>query len=397
MDRLNFLKLSTGSNVVKHPLAISRVKEADSARPGNNLIELFNNDYLRFKRAWKSLFNQPLTSSLEEQLYFPFKLRTDDRGLAGEDLEPLRGKYYTQIKDRTIRVADQRPSVGQVFEGYSEYKVPVIVYSRASQQQIHEVFNLYNRQGTHLNAEEIRNAIFHELQITRATLVAAGDSDPRTPVSQIAPALDSGWSEIQRLQETLRGYGFGESRYRRTKVLSWILATLLVESQVEKLPSTAKHIDALLQRVQRDKADPLRDDNTIREVFEWLEKAAEAHAAYAEAWAPTFKDGGSGAKWQELQLVGSLVGVAIAAVASGTQLDDLLAEAAPAIYDASKGWKRPEKTQTRTQWEFISRIAQGVVGALGVDQIEASALMKSRFGSSGVESLWAVAKYDTAN
>lgn len=379
--------------VGQHPLAIARVRAADLERPGSDLLDLFTTDYPKFRRAWRGLFNEPLTSVLEEQYFFPFKLRTDDRGLAGEDLGPLRGKYYTQIKDRTIQLADSRVSVEDVFEGYSEYNVPVIIYSRADQRQIHEVFNLYNKQGTHLNAEEIRNAIFHELEITRATLVAAGDSDPRTPVTEIAPALEAAWSVIRPLQDTLRGYGFGESRYRRTKVLSWIISTLLVESPVERLPSTAKHIDTLLQRVQRDKQDPLRSDVRLRAVFEWVANAAEAHASFGEAWAPEFKDGGTGAKWQELQLVGSVVGVAIAAAALGDELEERLASAAPDIYEATRTWKRPEKTQTRTQWEFIARIAKGVVDELGVDAAIASQQMRDRFGSSGVESLWAVTEH----
>ncbi len=380
--------------VGQHPLAIARVRAAEQEKPGNQLLELFNSDYPKFRRAWRGVFNEPLTSVLEEQYYFPFKLRTDDRGLAGEDLAPLRGKYYTQIKDRTIQVADFIVSIEDVFEGYSEYNVPVIIYSRADQRQIHEVFNLYNKQGTHLNAEEIRNAIFHELQITRAILVAAGDSDPRTAVGEIAPALEKSWSVVEPLQGTLRGYGFGESRYRRTKVLSWILATLLVESSVDRLPSTAKYIDTLLQRVQRDRQDPLRSDATLRALFEWVAAAAEAHASFGEAWAPEFRDSGTGAKWQELQLVGSVVGVAIAATALGDGLEDRLASAAPDIYEATKSWKRPEKTQTKSQWEYISRIARGVVEALGVDAVDASTHMKERFGSSGVESLWAVTEHD---
>lgn len=382
--------------VGKHPQAISRVRKADKENPGHELLDLFNSDYPKFKRAWKGLFSEVLSSSVEERYYFPFKLRTDDRGLPGVELAPLRGKYYTQIKSNTIRVADQTASVEEVFEGYSEYKVPVIIYSRASTRQIHEVFNLYNRQGTHLNAEEIRNAIFHELEITRAILVAAGDSDPRTPVSQIAPSLDPVWQEVRELQETLRGYGFGESRYRRTKVLSWILATLLVESRVDRLPSTAKHIDSLLQRIQNDKHDPLRSDPRVRGVFEWIAQVGEIHAGYAEAWAPQFKNGENGGKWQELQLVGSFVGVAIAAAAIGSQLADRMAAAAPLIYETSKGWTRPAKTQTRTQWQFISQIAQGVVRSLGVDEKLASEIIKERFGSSGVESLWAVSTYATA-
>lgn len=198
--------------VGKHPLAIETVAEADRAKPGNNLRELFANDYPKFKRAWNGLFGEPITSSIEEKYFFPFKLRTDVRGLAGEALEPLRGKYYTQVKDNLIKVADDAVTVGDVFEGFSEYLVPIIVYNRATHAQIHEVFNLYNKQGTHLNAEEIRNAIFHELELTRAILVAAGDSDPRIPIDSVAPSLVDDWDEIGILQETLSAYEFGTSR-----------------------------------------------------------------------------------------------------------------------------------------------------------------------------------------
>ena len=284
--------------VGKHPLALSRVKEASQDHP--DLLDQFNTDYPKFKREWKRIFNEPVTSALEERYYFPFKLRTDDRGLPGEKLARLRGKYYTQIKDLIIDVADEQVSVEDVFEFSSDYKIPVIIYNRASQRQIHEVFNLYNRQGMHLNAEEIRNAIFNEMDLARAILVAAGDSDPRTPVSEIAPCLETGWDEIKELQATFRGYGFGESRYRRTKVLSWVLATLLKDSG-DRLPSTAKHIDAFLGSVQEDRRDPLQNGDTIQSLLGWIARAAEAHAAYGEAWAPTFMDGGQGAKWRELR------------------------------------------------------------------------------------------------
>jgi hypothetical protein len=374
--------------VGKHPLAIARVRDAATDNP--ELLELFSNNYPKFKSEWRRIFNEPLSSSLEERYYFPFKLRTDDRGLPGETLAPLRGKYYTQIKNMVIQVADLPVEVEEVFERSTEYTIPVIVYNRANQRQIHEVFNLYNRQGMHLNAEEIRNAIYNELDLARGILVAAGDSDPRTPISEIASFLEPGWTEIQELQQTLRGYGFGESRYRRTKVLSWVLATLLQDSG-ERLPSTARHIDALLDRIQEQRQDPLRDGDRIRQLVEWIARSAEVHSAYGEAWAPNFMDGGQGVKWQELQLVGSLVGVAAGTLVLGAQTEERFAGASSEMREASEAWIRPAKTQTRTQWEFISLVAREVVEIMGVDHRDAARIMREEFGSSGIETLWAVA------
>ncbi|MHC6231738.1 GmrSD restriction endonuclease domain-containing protein [Arthrobacter sp. MMS24-T111] len=376
--------------VGKHPLAIERVERAHDQFPENNLRELFNTNYPKFKAAWKALFHEPLTTALEEEYYFPFKLRTDERGLAGQWLMPLRGKYYTQIKDEVIRIADNDVPVRRVFEGHSDYRIPIILYSRANQRQIHEVFNLYNKQGTHLNAEEIRNAIFHELEFTRAILVSAGDSDPRADITKIAPSLESNWSNIQPLQETLRGYGFGASRYRCTKVLSWIVASLLGESRSETLPSTAKHIDTLLQRIQNNRQDPLRNPDVIGDLFHWLAESVEIHAANTELWSSKFRDGGSGAKWQELQLVGSLLGIAIANAADPEGIERRVYEHGSEIYEASKLWKRPTKTQTRTQWEFIAKVSRDIVRLLQVEEASASAAISARFGSSGVDSLWAV-------
>ena len=230
----------------------------------------------------------------------------------------------------------------------------------------------------------------------RASLVAAGDSNPRTPVGEIAPSLEPSWNLIEPLQGTLHGYGFSGSRYRRTKVLTWVIATLLFESTSERLPSTAKYIDSLFQRVQADLSDPLRSQAGVRAVFEWIAQSAEVHASITEAWAPEFKDGGSGAKWQELQLVGSLVGIAIAGAVLGDELENRVEEAAQDLYDASKTWERPKKTQTRQQWEFISPVARGVVNLLDVDAATASKALRDRFGSSGVEALWAVTGDDAS-
>jgi len=209
--------------VGKHPVAKQKVAEVTVRHSGKkfndqgrldehgvrNLTDLFNDDYPAFRRAWKALEGYALNSTLENEYYFPFKLRTTgDGGLVGPYLEPLRGKYYTQIKAREINVAGQQLTVEALFEDVVEYTVPVIEYTQASQAQIHEVFRLYNKQGVHLNAEEIRNAVYHEVELTRATLAAAGDADPNTDVAKISGSL-AGIRDLGRLGEALKSYGFG--------------------------------------------------------------------------------------------------------------------------------------------------------------------------------------------
>ena len=385
--------------VGKHPLAIDRVEKADKHHKQDGvLLKAFSDDYPRFKQMWKMLEHQPITSAIEDEYFFPFKLRNSDEGLNGP-LEPLQGKYFTQVTSLVINAADEDVLIEELFAGTPEYRIPVIVYKRASQGQIHEVFNLYNKQGMHLNAEEIRNAIFHELELTQATLDAAGDSDPRTNPKEIAPSLETIWPDVQQLGSTLRGYGFGSSRYRRTKVLAWVIATLLGDTNGKDLPSTARHIDDLLKRAKTDEGDPLNRPATVAGLFSWIAASARIHASFDdELWAPKFKDGGSGQKWQELQLVGSLVGIALAQAADPSGIEERVEESAEAIYAASataelgeeqSEWARPGKTQTRSQWRFIAQVAKAVAELLSVDPIGASNTIRERYGSSGIDSLFA--------
>lgn len=373
--------------VGQHPVGLAKVEEADKLHPGVGLRSLFDSDYPKFRVAWKRYMGEPVSAKLEDDYYFPFKLRNDAKGgLVGKDLEPLRGKYFSEIRDNMIHVADQEVSVEELFGGAPDYKVPVIEYTKASQRQIHEVFKLYNKQGMHLNAEEIRNAIYHDVELTRAILVAAGDVSVRSNIAEVAPSI-ANVAGIRDLGNTLADYGFGEARYRRTKVLGWIVATLINDTKGKLLPSTARHTDLLLSQVQDNNSHPLRDGAKIEDLFGLLAQAAELHAAHDELWPDKFRGSGKSSKWQDLQLVGSLVGIAIAMIGTDDDIEDRINESASAIRAAADKWKRPTKTQTRTQWDYIGRIAQGIVEELGVDISKASETIRARFGSSGIESL----------
>ena len=375
--------------VGRHPSALERVKEADRRHPGKDLLKNFHDDYPRFKKAWRTLEGQSLTAALENEYFFPFKLRNNDSGgLTGPQLEVLQGKYYTEILKKVIKVAGAEMTVEKLFTRTTAYKVPVIRYTQADPRQIHDVFKLYNKQGVHLNAEELRNAAFHEIALTPAILAAAGDADPRVQIGDIAPAL-ARVSHLTTIVETLDGYGIGRARYRRTKILSWILAVLLLDTGEQKVKSTARHIEAFLTRIQDDKQDPLRNERVLTDLFDWLSETFNLHASYAELWSDKFKDGDKGVKWQELQLVGSVVGMAYALAACPDDIEDRINQHADEIRAAteSKDWERIKKTQTRTQWDYIARIAKGLIELLDIDPAKASAVVRHRFGSSGYDAL----------
>lgn len=372
----------------KHPTAAEHVREAERTHPDSDFFHLFESDYPAFRRKWKNLTGEQLTSAKERELYFPFRLRTDSVALQGS-LAPLQGKYYTQIREEEVRIADDEMEVRELFERVTAYKIPLIEYTKATQRQIHEVFNLYNKQGKHLNAEEIRNAVYHEVALMRALLVAAGDNDD---VELVAAFLMEDWGQLGDISAILDDYGFGVARYRRTKVLSWLASMLLVDSMEAAGPrrlSTARHIDSLLQRVDEDPTDPLRDESTIRKALLLLYQGLSSHSAVPEAWAPRFRDTKTGSRWQELQLIASVLGVTIAAAVLGADTSDRLAATASQLHAStdSSDWQRPKKTQTASQWEYIALIAIQVVEALDVDPEDASTALVDAFGFSPVPNL----------
>lgn len=372
----------------RHPQALERVERADAEYPGARLLELFRTDYRTFRRAWKNATGEALGSVKETQYYFPFKLRTGSRALSG-DLSGLQGRYYTEIRAMRISIADEAVEVRQVFERNGVYNIPVIEYSRATRRQIHEVFNLYNKQGKHLNAEEIRNALFHQLDMMRALIVASGDN---ASMEEVAGFLEPVWRDVGRISTLLDDYGFGEKRYRRTKVLSW-LASITFQDSMERgapaLQSTARHIDTLLTRIESDPRDPLMSKATIREGFALMSQGIWAHSSVPEAWAPGFRHNKGLDRWQELQLVASLLGVTLAASVLGAETADRLAQRADEVEAASatRLWARPSKTQTKTQWEYIGRVGLAIVELLGVDLADVEHTMTKRFTFSPVATL----------
>ena len=383
----------------KYPDALQRVKSQEALVPGTALGHHFATNYKKFRRLWKTHFGESLTATKEAEYYFPFRLPQADPALTGP-LEQLSGKHYYEIVDAPVHIGALEETVQEVFDTMSSYRIPTIEYLDAAPRQIHEVFHLYNRQGKHLNAEEIRNALFHELGLMRLLLFASADNrEQRT----LAPYLDD--AEIQRARAIgaqLTDYGFGTSRYKRTKLLSWLVARVL-QSAVQPdgtlaVRSTAKHIDAMLEAVEADIEERgsharLAQASELRALVNDLHRCIEVHSScFGPSCAPAFKDDGSGNKWQELQLVASLVAVFLVCIAR-PDAADLLEQHHNEIRSFTAQHLRPEKTQNRTQWGFIGKVATGLIDLMGINTEQLDAALRQRYGTSCLPTLKAATEH----
>lgn len=375
----------------QHPKALERVKEMNKRHPEAKLEENFKKDYKKFRQAWKTVVGEPLSDKTEAEYYFPFRLAKSSPALTGP-LGPLAGKYFYEIVDENIHVGEGQETVSDVFERSSEYKIPLIEYLDASPKQIHEVFHLYNRQGMHLNAEEIRNALFHDVDLARLVLVASGDNPSPSALAPYIPETEVAlFGDISRC---LGEYRFGSARYKRTKLLSWLFAILFQPSVSDTneltVRSTAKQIDTLLTSIRAAVGIPahkLSDQHVLIELVRDTDKCLEAHSS-ADCWDARFKDDEKGQKWQELQLVASLVAVFLIGVVNDSP-ETLLENFRVELLTFTQEHRRPEKTQNKTQWAYIGEVALGIINVTGLDEGQLEQALQTKYGVSCLPTLHA--------
>lgn len=377
----------------KHPHAIEVVAEKSIAWGVADLRATFETDYPRFRELWNHHEMDRLTAETERKNHFPFPLRStdtaDDRNPLTGDLSKLRGRYYCQVREEVIPLQGKDRRVSYIFErGDTTYRIPVITYKSVTDAQVHEVFSLYNKQGKHLNAEEIRNALYHRLDLMKALLVTAGDTKA---VKEVAPFLADDWDDLRSTAENLTRYAFGDIGYKRSKVLSWVTAALLLDDAGQDgiTRSTTTQINALLQRVSNDRRDPLRKAETVRQLMLLIDHALDAHATPDDVWTKEFRSGNSrgAGKWQELRLVASMIALAAAAAVLDDDLIDVFEDAAPAVRSASASWGKPRRNQSKEQWKWIGFVVREILTLLDVEPADAHAALEKRFGSSGLRVL----------
>lgn len=374
--------------VGRHPKAVALVEKKAREWDDPTAVDLFQRNYPEFKKLWKKNETQRLTATVERELYFPFALRGGEvRPLSGK-LKEVRGKYYSEIRDHVIDIVGEARKVQHVFEQQSAYKVPVIVYNKATSEQVHDVFSLYNKQGKHLNAEEIRNALYHQLDLMRGLLVTAGDSED---VEVVAPFLVDVWPTVSSTGANLDGYGFKRSGYKRTKLLSWIASVMFMDEGSPERRSTASQINTFFKLV-KDGAKPehraLRRPEAVTQAMVLIDRGVSVHAGIPdEVWAPKFKNSLGRGKWQELQLVATFIALTAAASVHGDDLEVLVEEKLDEISARSSSWARPTKTQSKEQWVFIAGVVRDFLEVLETDADDVDAALRATFGTSGLKAL----------
>lgn len=375
-----------------HPSAIKLVSEKEEQWGESNLLSIFQKDYLKFRSLWRKHEQESLSANKEKELYFPFKMRTGVKAFTG-DLAAIEGKYFCEIINVKVEVPGERIAIGDLFRKQCNYRIPVIIYKSATGEQVHEVFTLYNKQGKHLNAEEIRNARYHRVPLMLALLALAGDAED---AHEVAPFLSADWDDLGSTREALEELGFQRAGYKRTKLLAWVASILFSSGERIVTKSTATQINELLEMVERNKPHPLNTLSVLTDAMKLLDAAVDVHASLGdELWADKFRNAQGKGKWQELQLVAVLTVFAAASVKfDKDSLIELVEERFAEVHAASAIWARPGKTQTKQQWMFVAEVVRELLIVLGLDAQELGELLKSKFSTTALLELVAIEKDD---
>jgi hypothetical protein len=347
--------------------------------------ETFDTNFAQFARR-----NNLRATDIREK-YLPFKTKkyTDDL----DPLKPLGGRYYCEIKDKQVRIAGETITVAELFERACDYFIPVLIYRDTQVRDIHKVFRLYNQQGMKLNAEEIRNAVFNHLMISRLMLFVGGDR----PEPEIAPEMVKAGIDPTTAHENIKALGFGITRFKRTKVLLWTVATLILKpaqgpDKSYRTPSTASHIDEFLRSIDSDRLAQFRSRTTLENLANDLITALELHQAASDAWHPKFRRKGKSemaSRWEELPVVASLL-ACLVLVITGQQ--DRLEEEIDAVRELTARMVGPSSTQNKTQWAHIANSATSILETLGLSLADADAAVRERYGDSAIGALLEIRK-----
>jgi hypothetical protein len=382
-----------------HPEALriidAKQEELDAKEQDISLRDIFQTDYKEFKKIWKAINNgEVLTDKVARRYFFPFKTRTSPS--TKYPLKHVAGKYYTEVMDEKLLIGQKREKVSTIFNsGGSDYYIPLIKFKNSSPKQIHSVFHLYNKQGKHLNAEEIRNAVHHSVKLLQMLHALSGDGKNREVLAAFLCADDKRKQYFETISAVLSDYHLTQGRYKATKILSWIVSAALRstsrgQSTEPTVKSTATLIDDLLTSISDKSASSLayqrlEEEETLLSLADSLNIAVRAHATFRDECFPEeFR--GTGQTWDELQLVGTMIGFFLITT-SVSDAEDRIENSIVQIrnflmLDESA---RPTSAQNKTQWAFISKIALGLAECCGLTVEEIDKSVRIKYGVSAVK------------
>ncbi len=356
----------------QHPEGV-RYAKAQSTPEAS--FDLFRSDY----RKWRRLLGIKSPEERRHCLPFPLSSYTGD-----DPLRSLSGRYYCEIASNEVMIQGESQSVEDVFESPGKvYLIPVIAYKDTDLHQIHRVFGLYNKQGKQLNAEELRNAIYHHLDLTKLLLAIGGDCERPEELVSFAAELS-----LKTVPDMLHELQVGVSRFHRTKLVSWV-ATILLHAPKRHdksitTPSTSGFINGLLDAMTKEARHPMRSQANLQA----LARAMIGGAALLnelrgeeEAFAPSFTHKKSeGARWDDLPTVSAWTACTLATI-SGFSPDNA-ASVCDQVRKTTNARKPLGKQQSRSQWGYIARTVLELLNAMGIDLNNLDAQLNKKLGYS---------------
>jgi hypothetical protein len=350
---------------------------------------LFHENYKKWRATVRK--RRGLTTEEERMHFLPFPYRLPRIAGGADPLQALGGKYYGEIKNKTVVIEGRDETVHRLFElPMSSYKLSVIQYSDTDVHQIHKVFGLYNRQGKKLNASEVRNAIYHHLPLTRLLLLLSGDS---TDAAALAPYIDRSKLDLSAIPEMLKSMNVADGRFNRTKVTSWVAALLAhpLESRSAQpvYPGSTSLVEGLMRTIADQKHHPMRGEKAC-ELFAY--DVARGAALLSDlrnqnAFHHKFTGEASGGeKWEDLPAVSAWTACTLAAIAGVTVADERITAA---VRETTERVLRLTKQQARSQWGYIAKATFDLLRAMDVDESALVPVLEKRFGHNCLAKLQA--------
>ena len=291
---------------------------------------------------------------------------------------PPQGPLLLRDPRRNDRRRGRAPSREPLFEKpNSKYRVPVIVYETVTSDQIHEVFSLYNKQGKHLNAEEIRNALYHNLDFMRALLVTAGDSDE---VDAVAPFLSEIWDRTR-----LNTRGAGQLRLRQGGLQAHETALLgRGRAPLQRRQGThpfhrgpgQRPFEADRRRCVGSATQP--GPSFATRCACWTARSMPMRLSPTTSGRQRSRTPRASRSGRSCSSVATLIAFSAAAVVLEETFEQRLEESLGAITRTVSDWRRPAKTQTESSGSSSPRWSTELLDILGVAPDEADGGIASR-------------------
>jgi hypothetical protein len=343
----------------EHPKGIELAKTLSTDREVD--FELYSTDY----KSWLKKIDKagPKLTKIQKK-FLPFTFNVKEPWV-NDPITRFNGKYFCQIRDEDVDVAGRTYKIFKVFEYNVDYTIPVIEYAETPLAAIHKVFSLYNKTGKQLNTEELRNAKYHRLALTKLVLCLSGIND--VYMSDKNGSVDQ--NGIRVIHTLLRECSIPSERYGWSKSIGLVITHLVNPPAVDEdnqisIIGTAPFIDGTLKRITADLEDELRDLDNLNKIASILIDGAAIFQQIRTEFRERFINDKTepNSKWDIFNFIAVWIGCCLVSM-TGSGPADISDDMADAVREMSENdeYTFLEKTQTRTQWRYIGWIVRRLV------------------------------------